>query len=169
MPVPVIEIRGQRYMDTKTAASLFDVSKSTVTRYCREGRIPDAFLNEKSVWRIPINSIKPLTDTEIQRVLFLTLQLKNDPTLRIDFEALGISDEQLPHVYQYLLKTGYIRYPKKDILPLRLPYEVILTQKGFDLLKVNHVEKQSNIGEIIKDWAPIVISVAEAAIKMIAV
>lgn len=44
------------YMGTKEASEKWQVNQNTISRWCREGRIPEAEQDaERSPWRIPIS------------------------------------------------------------------------------------------------------------------
>jgi excisionase family DNA binding protein len=48
------------YMGTKQSAELWGVSQATVSKWCREGKIPGAEQDKPgSPWRIPSNAKKP--------------------------------------------------------------------------------------------------------------
>jgi excisionase family DNA binding protein len=47
-------------MGTKDASEKWGVSKSTVSRWCREGKIPAEQDSKGSPWRIPENAVPPI-------------------------------------------------------------------------------------------------------------
>ena len=48
------------YMGTKVAAELWNVEQGTVSKWCREGKIPGAEQDKKgSPWRIPMDAQPP--------------------------------------------------------------------------------------------------------------
>ena len=72
----LIEVDGNKYMSTKTAADLWSLSARTVSNYCKNNRIHRKFKNGKLGWYIHVDEIKPLSDIEIHRLLVLSIQLK---------------------------------------------------------------------------------------------
>ena len=91
----------KKYMSTKAAGDLWELSPKTVAKYCNSKKIK-AFKDSSGKWCIPIDAIKPLTDNEISQLLVLTLQLKNDPELKIDYSVLPTERSGLRKVYDYL-------------------------------------------------------------------
>ncbi len=48
------------YFGTKALSEIWDVPPSTITKWCREGKIPGAEQDRKgSPWRIPVDTKKP--------------------------------------------------------------------------------------------------------------
>lgn len=81
----ILEIDSKKYISSRIACEVWGLSQNTVAKYCRSGRIKNCFKGAHNQWYIPIDTVRPLSDIEIHRLLFLTLQLKNDPTLEIDW------------------------------------------------------------------------------------
>jgi hypothetical protein len=54
------EITGTETMSTLVASELWDMKMTSITRLCREGRIPGAKQDKKGCpWRIPVGTPKP--------------------------------------------------------------------------------------------------------------
>lgn len=47
------------YMGTKEASALWGVSQNTISRWCREKKIPAEQDDKGSPWRIPVDAIPP--------------------------------------------------------------------------------------------------------------
>lgn len=146
-----IEVDGKRYVSTKVACNWWRVSQSTVRKYCKNDEIPGAFQDSKNNWCIPYNAIKPVPSNVIKQVLRLSIQLKANRKLVIDYAVLGIEPTQLVSVYNYLALRGLIDnvYEQED--PNSIPYNVELTDKGWELaLSDNSTRKRVEI-ENVKD------------------
>lgn len=155
----LIEIDGNKYMSTKTAADLWGVSSRTVSAYCKKNRIHRKFKNGNR-WYIHIDEIKPLSDVEIHRLLVLSIQLKNNPSLLIDWTTFNFDDEAIDAIYQSLCRSGYINsYSVFD--KRRIPYEVILTQKGLEMATNFHKKSIPDFSTLCSQWLPILINVAQ--------
>lgn len=156
----LIEVDGNKYMSTKTAAELWDLSSRTVSDYCKNNRIHRRFKNGKLGWYIHIDEIKPLSDTEIHRLLVLSIQLKNDPSLTIDWTTFNFDDEAIDAIYQSLCLSGYIHsYSVSD--KRRIPYEVILTQKGLEMATAFNKKSIPDFSTVCSQWVPILINIAQ--------
>ncbi len=120
----IIEHNGKKYMNVKSAAQLWGVSSNTVRKYCREKRIQDSFKLSERTWYISIDSIKPLSEKDVHRILVLSLQLKNNPSYEIDWDTLDFSASEVRRVYKQLYNDGYIQsITSQD--DKKIPYEVI--------------------------------------------
>ena len=128
----ILEVDGEKYMSTKTAADLWGLSTRTVSNYCKSGRIHRKFKNGKMGWYIHIDEIKPLSDTELHRLLVLSIQLKNNPSLAIDWSTFNFDDIAIDVTYQNLVVSGFVQ-PYTITDKRRIPYEIILTQKGLEM------------------------------------
>ncbi len=160
-----VEHNGKKYMNTKTAADNWKLKTDTVTKYCSAGKIPNAFKYYEKRWYIPIESIKPLTDEEIRKFLVLTLQLKNKPSLKIDRSIVNVDVKTITMIYRYLVYCEMIEnFEIEDAS--RVPYEVVLTQKGLEFATSFKKEKIKNFENIVKDWLPIVINATQLAINI---
>ena len=49
------------YMGTKEASKIWGVSQNTISRWCREKRIPAEHDAPGSPWRIPVDATPPFT------------------------------------------------------------------------------------------------------------
>ena len=156
----LIEVEGNKYMSTKTAAELWGLSSRTVSDYCKNNRIHRRFKNGKLGWYIHIDEIKPLSDTEIHRLLVLSIQLKNDPSLTIDWTTFNFDDEAIDAIYQSLCQSGYIHsYSVSD--KRRIPYEVILTQKGLEMATAFNKKSIPDFSTVCSQWLPVLINIAQ--------
>ena len=156
----ILEIDGQRYMSSKAAADLWHVSPKTIAKYCREDKIVNKFKSGSLGWYIRIDEIKPLTTEQVRRLLVLTLQLKNDPSLNIDWSTLDVDVSILDNIYQRLHSQGYIQ-PFVIGQKQRIPYEVVLTSKGMELATSFKKEKIKDFSTTVTQWVPIIISIAQ--------
>ena len=156
----LLVIDGNNYMSTKTAAELWGIHPKTVSNYCKDNRIKNKFKNGRLGWYIRTDEIKPLSQEEIRRMLILTLQLKNNPDCEIDWMQFQYNELVLDSIYTHLHTHGYIQgfsiEEKK-----RIPYDVVLTQKGMELATTFRKGKISNFTETLRQWLPIVISAAQ--------
>lgn len=156
----LIEVDGNKYMSTKTAAEFWGLSSRTVSDYCKNNRIHRKFKNGKLGWYIHIDEIKPLTDTEIHRLLVLSIQLKNNPSLTIDWSTFNCDDNAIDVIYQSLYLSGYIHsYSVPD--KRKIPYEVILTQKGLEMATAFNKESIPDFSTVCSQWLPVLINVAQ--------
>ncbi len=161
---PVIEIDGKRYMNTKTAADLWGIKQKTVADYCKTKKIARAWKVSNKIWYIPVDTIKPLTNTQIHQLLVLTLQLKNKPSLEIDWSVCQVDRSAIKQIYAYLLEQEFI-----ESLPTcsaeRIPYEIVLTSKGLDAATKFQDKRIPGFSEALTTWIPIVIDIASLAIQ----
>ena len=152
-------------MDTKIAAKRWGVTAGTVAKYCAAGLVPGA-VKIKKVWKIPYNSIKPLTLDNIVKLLRLVNTLKHYPNLDIDYDHTGLSDANIVKVFQYLVSIGMIQQFDLKEPSEKIPYILKLTQRGLDIIENTENNKISLDNEtIIKVGATIVVEVATAIIK----
>lgn len=167
MAQAILEIGGKKYMSTKTAAQLWDVKTRTVADYCNKGRIIDKFKNGNAGWYISIDEVKPLTTEEIRRLLILTIQLKNKPSLEIDWSLFTFDDSKIELVYKYLAIQEYIeRFNIEN--KKRIPYEVILTEKGIDVITTYTKNQSNSFTTNLQQWMPIVIQLAQLSLQVYA-
>ena len=156
----MIEINGEKYISTKTAADLWNLKPRTVADYCSRGRIIKAFKNGKNGWYIHIDEIKPLSNLQIHQLLVLTIQLKNNPKLLIDWETFVFDDNAIDNVYKKLVSMNYVMpYTIKDAK--RIPYEVVLTQTGLEMATTFHKQKIPDFSTTVSQWLPVLISAAQ--------
>lgn len=143
---PIIEVHGKKYMSTKAASELWDMSQKTIASYCREKIIRNAFKTEKNHWYIWIDEIKPLTNDVIHKVLVFSLELKNNSDREINWQGLA-DPSVLEPVYKQLVHHGYINdFQIADMK--RIPYEITLTQKGMEMATKYQREKTYDFKEI---------------------
>lgn len=100
---------------------------------------------------IPDDSIKPLTEKDIRRLLLISVRVQNDENLECDWSTFDFKPEDIRKVYESLVYRKYIRYIKNTPTE-RIPYELKFTQKGMDLIdKISSKES--------KDYAKLIESV----------
>ena len=157
----VIEINEKKYMNTKTAANLWNVRQSTVSDYCKTGKIKGAIRLDNRSWGIPIDAHKPLPDSSIKKLLLLVLQLKNNPTLDIDWTVIELQNKDIESTYKNLVALEYIKdFQVNGDEPLtRIPYNVQLTQKGIDFISNN--KEKTNF-----DWTAFLIKTVPAILEI---
>ena len=162
----ILMIDGKKYMSTQTAADLWGVKPRTVSGYCKNNRITNCFKNGKQGWYIWIDEIKPLSTNEIHRILLLTLQLKNRPSLEIDWSTFSFDDSFIEVIYKSLAYQGFIE--EFDIEnKKKIPYEVILTKKGFEFATSFKNEESSDFTTSLQQWLPIIIQLAQLYLQAI--
>lgn len=122
----MVEINGQRYMDTKEASSIWHIPARRIAEGCPE--IPGT-IKLKSKWYIPVTARKPLQSEERKQLLLLTLQLKNDSTQKLDYSLLPFDIANIRFIYEDLVYGKYIQ-PFQIDNSAEIPYKVILTEKG---------------------------------------
>lgn len=161
----IIELNGKKYMNTQTAADAWSLKTSTVAKYCKDGKICNATKYLETRWYIPIDAVKPLSNDEVRRFLILTLQLKNKPSLEIDWSTFSIDEYTINAVYRYLVFQEFIEnYNISD--NKRIPYEIVLTQKGLELVTSNTKEEIKDFSTAMKAWLPTIIGAAQLIIQV---
>lgn len=126
------EINGKRYVTTKTIVGFWDVKQSLAAKYCRDGLVPGAEKDTSGRWIIPIEAKKPLHKSAVTKVLWLVLQLKNEPAYHIDYSVLGIAPQNLRDAFTYLENIQLVKELPEALPADRLPYEAQLTTKGLE-------------------------------------
>ena len=155
-----IEYNGKKYMSAKTAADIWSLKPATVSEYCNKGKIHQAFKYLEARWYIPVDAVKPLSNDEIRRFLILSLQLKNKPSLEIDWSTFPNDDSSVALIYRHLVFREMIEnFSIND--KKRIPYEVILTQKGLEFVTSGNKEKIEDFGTAMKEWLPTIIGAAQ--------
>lgn len=161
----VIELNGKRYMSVKTAADAWGLKQNTVSAYCKEGRICHAVKYLEKRWYMPIDAVKPLSNDEIRRFLILTLQLKNKPSLEIDWPTFPCEDSSVELIYRHLVFRNMIEnFDIED--KKRIPYEVVLTQKGLETATSGNKEKIADFGTAMKEWLPTIVGAAQLIVQV---
>ncbi len=162
---PFIELNGQKYMSTKTAADVWNLKQQTISDYCNKGKVCKAIKYREVRWYIPTDAVRPLSNDDIRRFLMLTLQLKNKPSLEIDWSSFSTEDSVIEPIYRYLVFRELIE-PFKISDQKRIPYEVILTQKGLEFVTVSQKGKIEDYGTVMKEWLPIMIGAAQLIVQI---
>lgn len=162
----VWEHDGKKYISSKAISEIWGLSQKTVAKYCREKKIRDCIKGTHQQWYISETTVKPLSDLEIRRLLFLTLQLKNDPTLEIDWSTFDFDPSLIELIYSNLVEEKYLK-PFQIENKQRIPYEVILTQKGLETAMPRKV-KTANIAfsETTTQWFSVAIGLAQLAVQI---
>lgn len=163
----IIEVEGVKYMSTNSAAILWDVKPRTVSDYCKNNRITHKFKDGNRGWYIRIDEMKPLSISEVRQILILTLQLKNNPSLDIDWSVFNFDISIVEKIYKNLVLQGYIMdFSIED--NQRIPYEVILTDKGLELVTAYRKEKLDiNYEVALREWIPIILRLGKFFIDVI--
>lgn len=157
---PIIELNGETYMSTKIAADSWKIKQETIAKYCAAGKICHSVKYFGKRWYIPIDAVKPLPNDEIRRLLILTLQLKNNPSLEIDWSVFPIKNPAIDTIYRYLAFLELIE--TFDIVDVkRIPYEIILTRKGLEFVTSNKKEKITDYNTTLREWLPTIIGAAQ--------
>lgn len=155
-------------IDTKTAAKKWGVTANTVAKYCADGLVPGA-VKIKKAWKIPYDSIKPLTLDNIFKLLRLVDTLKHYPELDIDYEQTGLLDINIERVFRYLVLLGMVQSFNTIEPTERIPYSVRLTQRSLDIIANSKKSKNSIDNDlIIKMGAAVIVEIASAIIKSVA-
>lgn len=171
-PQPDVNGAPQQDVSTKELAQRWHVSPGTVAKYCKEGKIPGAMKLPDNHWAIPANTPKPPTDAALRKMLFLTLQLKNNPSFGIDYDALGVEPAHLPEAYRYLADLHLLTLPDPLCEADRIPYAAVLTPRGLRLLQGNSEKTALPTGtdtlqKAVLSWGPPIIQLITELLKAI--
>lgn len=120
-------------IDTKIAAERWNVKPGTVAKYCKDGLIPGA-LKVNNTWKIPSDSIKPLSQDDVAKILRLVNTLKHYRDIEVDNDAAGLADKNVLRIFRYLVDIGMIQSFDAEIPTESLPYKLYLTQRGLELI-----------------------------------
>lgn len=161
----ILEWNGHKYMSTQMAADLWNLKQQTVSDYCNKGKVCNAIKYREARWYIPIDAIRPLSNNEIRHFLILTLQLKNKPSLEIDWSLFSIDDSVIEPIYRYLVFRELIENFSISNQK-RIPYEVVLTQKGLEFATSSKKGKIEDYGTVMKEWLPTVIGAAQLLVQI---
>lgn len=147
-------------MTPKKAAETWQLSVYTVRKYCKDRKIPNVQKIKKGTWEIPDGSIKPLKESEIRKVLLLTLQLKNNPRFPLDWSTYDFSKEDIRKVYDSLAYRKYIDICDVEDIK-QIPYEARITEKGMNLIERSKKAKidVANMANIFAGLATIISSI----------
>ena len=154
----VIELNVKKYMSVKFAAEFWNMNPKTISKYCAQGKICEATKYRDRKWYIPVDAVKPLSNDEIRKFLILTIQLKNKPSLEIDRSKFSTEMSTIDNIYHYLVSQEFIENFKITDKK-RIPYDVILTQKGLEFATSNI--KMKDYSTALKEWLPTIIGVAQ--------
>lgn len=163
--LPIIEIDGKQYANTKIIADTWGLKRKTIAQYCREGRIKKAIKVSNRLWYIPTDEVKPLSKEEVHNLLVLTIQLKNKPSLPIDWSLFKYDTESISAIYNHLVEREFIE-PFSITDNKRIPYEIVLTQKGLDIAVNYKNHSISDYSKTISQWLPTVIAAAQLIIQI---
>jgi len=136
-----IIVDGMRFYETRIVAEKWCINRRTVSSYCRSGKL-GLCVKEKGKWYISEQEIKPLSDKQIYEMLKIIIILKNDPARRFDFSLAEIKEKDMKSIFRWLQRNGYI-FDYYDIPLSRLPYDVMLTEKGLKLLFDKRIKGES--------------------------
>lgn len=169
MALPYIEVDGRRYMSSKRAEELWRKRQATISKCCKDGRIPPSrcFKDDHNNWYIDTNTIYPLAEDEIRKILTLTLQLKNNPQYTFDWTTFTIGAENIRPVYDYLLDMSYI-FPYQIEDSNRLPYDIVLSEKGMNLVMSYGRRNKSDLCLInsTAQWLSVVLQVGQIVLQV---
>ncbi len=160
----IIEIEGKKYVDVKTAAEAWKVTPETVRNYCKKGKVIGEVRFEKNRWYVQVDAKKPLKESQIKKLLFLVSQLKNNPNLEIDWDAVGLEKETVYGAYESLEALDYIKHfeKNKQTPNLKIPYIVELTEMGTQL-----VDSQTHSKKMTKtEWISFIVKITPSIIKI---
>lgn len=154
----IIEVNGEKYANTKIMAQLWNVTTQCVRDYCKQEKISGIIRIGKNRIFVPINSRKPLQEKQTKRLLFLVLQLKNNPNFEIDWNALELAQDEIYEAYKILEQSGYVKYFEKDEKKpeSEIPYIVELTEKGMQSALSHKEKKEINWTEFFVSIIPCV-------------
>lgn len=140
---------------------LWNVSQQDVRYHCNKEKIPGVIRVGKNRIYIPINSKKPLTESQIKRLLFLVLQLKNNPKFEIDWNALELKQNEVYETYKTLEQLGYVKHfeTKGKMSDSDIPYIAELTEKGMEFTFSQNKKKQI-------DWKGLFISIVPCVFEL---
>ena len=153
-------INGEVYLNTKGIAEKWGVNPKTVSKYCKENKIKNKFKKGNKGWYIREDEMKPITKKDIRKILFVSQQLRSKPDYKFDDKLFRKNEEILEKTYQHLVFRGYLK-PFTIENKMTIPYEVVLTQQGIELLGNFRERHLSDIVSLMKDWLPIIISIAQ--------
>lgn len=157
----IIEVNGERYANTKIMSQLWNVSQQDVRYYCNKEKIPGVIRVGKNRIYIPINSKKPLTENPIKQLLFLVLQLKNNPKFEIDWNALELQPDTIYETYKILEQLGYVKHFERTdkMSDSKIPYIVELTEQGLQFALSQKEKKEI-------DWKELFISIMPCVFEL---
>lgn len=120
------------YLSTKEVSKQWRVSTRTVAKYCRKGELPKVYKDKKTkVWKIPENTVKPLSKKEIKEVLLIIFKIHNYYTVDSEYIKNIITDlPKIEPALLYLEENGYIIF-KENKTKIRY---IIVTDKGYSVL-----------------------------------
>ena len=156
----LIKIENVTYMSTRAAAELWGLTVRTVADYCNNNKIINKFKNGRLGWYIRTDEIKPLTQDEIRKILILTLQLKNNLSYEVDWCVFNNTPYSIENIYKQLYYRGYIQEFSVEN-DKKIPYEVVLTQKGMELSTSIKMKKNWDFTKIITQYLPVLINLAQ--------
>jgi len=123
----------EKYYNTKKVSEKWGVTRRTVTKYCKNGQIPKAYKDSSTrTWKIPANTIKPLTKKETKEMLFLITKLHSYLILDNYNTTKGLKSlEDISPALTYLEFFGFIKF-KNNIHKVT---NVIITDKGYQTMQ----------------------------------
>ena len=122
-----------KYLSVQEVALKWGLSESQVSKYCRNNIIPRAY-KEKSKWKIPDDSCKPLHPKEIKQVLIGIVKMQNSVICTNSTSDISSETEsKMKIVCDFLGEKGYIlqdnNVPEKHFIK-----KILITEKGYYLL-----------------------------------
>ena len=128
------EFNGKRYVTSKVMAEIWDMKARNVAEYCRDHMVMGAFKDSSKRWVIPVDAKKPLNKSVIEKVLWLVLQLKNNPSYQIDYSVLDVKSDDIAGTFDYLAALSLIE-PFEKCEAAEIPYKALLTQAGMEVIR----------------------------------
>jgi hypothetical protein len=120
------------YLSTKEVADQWGVSTRTVAKYCRNGELTKVFKDPKThVWKIPENTVKPLSKAEIKEVLLIIFKIHNYFVVDESYVIKIINElPKISPALKYLESKGYITF-KDNFEDIN---HAVVTGKGYSVL-----------------------------------
>lgn len=104
-----ITIKGIDYYSAQDVADLWGLNKKTVERYAApSSKKIQGCLRIDGVLFVPANTIRPITKSIAQGIVWGILLIKNDPDAFLDLTKFGIANAQLGSVLDELERQMYI-------------------------------------------------------------
>lgn len=162
----IFEINGEYYMTTRVASKLWGVKPKTVGEYCKDYKVAGAFKNERKKWCIPIRSVRPLSIQEIKQLLVLSLQLKNNPALEIDWAVFPKGTIGIRETYEQLHDRGYLA-AFQECDDQKIPYVVVLTQKGMEIAtSYSQKDMTQSFADSLATWSKVIIDIGQLVVDI---
>ena len=155
-PQLIWEFDGKTYMSVKAAHDKWvDVSSNEITAACKDKRIVGVIQDPEGHYYIPVEAKRPMTPENIRTVLIATISLKNRP----DDVTTITHTKGLREMYTYLSRIDMIE-PFDINDENRIPYDVIITDKGMDYMLSGNFFRNINWETVLMNVISIAGSIA---------